>query len=322
MTDFSQVQQLTVGSEEDGQRLDNYLSRVLKRAPKALVYRIIRRGEVRVNGGRAKPGSRLKSGDRVRIPPVKINTAGPAPVPPAVIAGLDSCIIFEDRHYLVLNKAPGLAVHGGSGLSWGLIDAVRQWRPGSFLELVHRLDRGTSGCLILARSREALLEAGRWFAEGKVVKSYRALLQGRLAEPRVTCSAGLERVTAGDGRREVRVSDAGKAARSHFYRLCETDGITLARVEIETGRTHQIRAHAASLGAPLLGDSKYGARPTPDLRQEWPLLHCYELRYTPGGLDARAPLSAAFITACDTLFGASRDGWRVWFEEHFSEATT
>ncbi len=301
--DFSHVQQLTVSSEQAGQRLDNFLLRVLKRAPKSLIYRIIRRGEVRVNSGRAKPTSRLKAGDVIRVPPVRLGDDEPAIISADRAAQVGSWVLTETQDFVALNKPPGIAVHGGSGLSWGLIDLVRRWRPDDYLELVHRLDRNTSGCLLLARNLQALAQAGRWFAGDGVGKTYLTILQGELAGKSVSCRAPLSRVAAGDGRREVRVNEQGKSAVSHFTQLAQAGGHTLARVEIETGRTHQIRVHAASLGAPVLGDDKYGDRGIPAMKVKRSMLHCHRLDIVEAALGICAPVPADFAALADQLFG-------------------
>ncbi len=307
--DFSRVQQLTVDSEQSDQRLDNYLSRLLKRAPKSLIYRIIRRGEVRINGGRAKPASRLRAGDIIRIPPVRLPSDGPAPISQERVAQVSGWVVHDGADYLALNKPSGLAVHAGSGLSWGVIDLVRRWRPDAFLELVHRLDRGTSGCLLLAKSREALVQAGAWFAGDAVRKTYLVVLDGRLPEARLTCREPLVRVAAGDGRREVRVDPEGKPAVSHFTELATSGAQTLASVQIDTGRTHQIRVHAASLGAPVAGDQKYGSKAGCSPGRL--LLHCHRLDIVEAALGICAPLPDDFCAAVDRLWaGSERNGWR------------
>lgn len=307
--DFSRVQQLTVDSGQSDQRLDNFLSRLLKRAPKSLIYRIIRRGEVRINGGRAKPTSRLRTGDVIRVPPVRLPSAGPVPISPEWVSKVGTWVVHESPDFLALNKPSGVAVHAGSGLSWGVIDLLRRWRPDEFLELVHRLDRGTSGCLLLARNRESLVRAGAWFAGDAVRKTYVALLDGRLPKPIVTCSEPLSRVAAGDGRREVRVDPAGKPAVSHFAELASSKSHTLASVRIDTGRTHQIRVHAATLGAPVAGDDKYGASGAPKSGRL--LLHCYRLDVVEAALGICSPPPEDFCAAVDKRWVASElAGWR------------
>ncbi|MFK7954485.1 MAG: RluA family pseudouridine synthase [Lysobacterales bacterium] len=312
--DFSRVQQLTVNSEQSGQRLDNFLSRVLKRAPKGLIYRIIRRGEVRVNGSRAKPVTRVTTGDIIRVPPVRLGDDEPAIFSQEKVDQLSQWVLTETDDFLAFNKPSGVAVHRGSGLNWGLIDLVRRWRPDAYLELVHRLDRQTSGCLLLARNREALARAGKWFAGDGVGKRYLALLDGQLENEQVTSSQPLSRVSAGDGRREVRADKDGKTAVSHFTRLAQANGCTLVSVTIETGRTHQIRVHAQGLGAPVIGDDKYGKRRQNGQRgrntnaANRTMLHCYRLDIAEAALGLCAPLPNDFSAAADRLLGDPQ--WR------------
>ncbi len=306
--DFSRVQQLTVNSEQSGQRLDNFLSRLLKRAPKGLIYRIIRRGEVRVNGGRAKPVTRVNAGDVIRVPPVRLSDDEPAIISQQKIDQVDQWVLTETDDYLAFNKPSGVAVHRGSGLNWGLIDLVRRWRPDAYLELVHRLDRQTSGCLLLAKNRQALAQAGSWFAGDGVRKSYLALLDGQLTNTEITANQPLSRVAAGDGRREVRADDDGKVAVSHFTQLAQANDCTLVRVAIETGRTHQIRVHAQGLGASVVGDDKYGTRKKGQHSAKRTMLHCYRLDMVDGALGLCAPLPEDFSSTADRLLG-SQD-WR------------
>jgi 23S rRNA pseudouridine955/2504/2580 synthase len=249
-----------VGSE--GQRLDNFLLRELAGVPRSRVYRLLRRGEVRVNGKRKQADYRLAADDEVRLPPLREAPApdsSPRRVPDGLLATVRTAIVHEDERLLVLDKPAGLAVHGGSGLSFGAIEALRALRPNETLELVHRLDRDTSGCLLVARTRPALRLAHALLREGTVEKHYAALLAGRWRLGRKTIDAPVLTNTREGGERVVRVHRAGKVALSDFkvvghYR----DLATLMDVAIRTGRTHQIRVHSAFAGHPVAGDEKYG----------------------------------------------------------------
>lgn len=247
-----------VSEHEHGQRLDNYLHKVLRGAPKSLVYRLIRKGQVRVNGSRCKPLRRLEAGDRVRIPPLRLGAEDKV-IDPAWGDRLNARIVAENDDYLVLDKPAGLAVHAGSGLKWGVIDVLRRDRPDAFVELVHRLDRGTSGCLLLAKSGAALRRAQQWFATGAATKKYLCLLTGAPLAGATEVAAPLARAADASGQRRVAVAAGGKPARTLFVPLESGPGWCFAEARIDTGRTHQIRVHAAHLKRPLLGDRKYGA---------------------------------------------------------------
>jgi 23S rRNA pseudouridine955/2504/2580 synthase len=254
----SGVRKVRIDSEQAGQRIDNFLRRELPGLPKSRLYRIIRRGEVRVNGGRIKVEYRLAAGDEVRIPPARVND-GPGEAPPGKIANLENRILFEDKRILVINKPSGVAVHGGSGISHGVIELLRESRPEiRDLSLVHRLDRDTSGCLVLAKRRSALRELHGRFREGTVEKNYLALVTGDWQLGEQVVDAPLLVQHRKNGERHVVVSDGGKAART-LFRLSRTFGqFSLLQCQPETGRTHQIRVHALQAGHPLAGDERYG----------------------------------------------------------------
>ena len=257
------VKMVKVPEDRSGQRLDNFLLGQLKGAPRSLIYKIIRGGQVRINGKRAKPDSRIEGGDEVRIPPVKIDQADPNRQPPqGMLDRLAASIVFEDKALLVVNKPSGIATHGGSGISFGVIEGLRALRPNEALELVHRLDRDTSGVLVLAKKRSALLQLQALMREQDEdegpEKQYLALLVGRMPSGTMTVKAPLQKSVLQGGERMVRVDQAGKASVSHFTVLERRGGYSLCKVRIETGRTHQIRVHAAHIGHPVAGDEKYG----------------------------------------------------------------
>ncbi|MDX5379565.1 MAG: RluA family pseudouridine synthase [Halomonas sp.] len=262
MAEGRDVQWVEVGEGQSGQRVDNFLITRLKGVPRTLVYRIVRKGEVRVNKKRVKADYRLQMGDVVRIPPLKL---APREAVKQVSDGLRNLlagsVLVEGPGWLVLNKPAGLPVHGGSGVKIGLIEALRQVREDlDFLELVHRLDRDTSGCLLLAKSRPALLALNESLKHHQMDKRYLALVAGRWPARREYVSARLDRYDAGNGERRVRVDAAGKVARTRFAVREALPKATLIEAEPVTGRTHQIRVHAAHAGYPLLGDDKYGSR--------------------------------------------------------------
>jgi 23S rRNA pseudouridine955/2504/2580 synthase len=253
------VRYLEVDPARAGQRLDNFLVGVLKGVPKSHVYRLLRRGEVRVNRGRARPDYRLQAGDVVRLPPVR--TAVPAERRSGQgFEWLGERVLYEDEQLLVLDKPAGLAVHGGSGVSIGLIEALRGLRPQApLLELAHRLDRDTSGCLLIAKDRAALLALHRMLREGAVHKHYLALVKGRWRGGPRRVEATLARRRDAGGAARVHAGDGeGKEAASRFSPKRACGPGTLVEIELYTGRTHQARAHAAHIGHPIAGDDKYG----------------------------------------------------------------
>lgn len=242
-----------------GQRIDNFLLSTLRGVPRARVYRLLRRGEVRVNGGRVRPTYRLQEGDRVRIPPVR-NLPAAAPVPrvsAAMRRDLEQAVLHADEALLVLNKPAGYAVHGGSGVSLGIIEALREIMAEPRLELAHRLDRDTSGCLVIARTRAALVELHAALRARAVKKTYVALVHGRWPAKRRTVQLPLHRYVTNAGERRVRVADHGKPSRTDFRLLASVASASWIEAFPQTGRTHQIRVHAAAVGNPLIGDDKY-----------------------------------------------------------------
>ncbi len=257
---FSSVQVLTIDPETSGQRIDNYLLGLLRGIPRSHVYRIIRKGEVRINKGRIRADYRLQAGDRIRIPPLRLPARGAVQQPGGeVLARLSKAILFEDERLLVIDKPSGIAVHGGSGLRYGVIEALRALRPEApYLELVHRLDRDTSGCLLIAKRRSALRTLHELLRHGAVDKRYLALLAGEWTGRAREVKAALRKNTLRSGERIVRVDVEGKPARTRFKPVQTLWAATLVEARLYTGRTHQIRVHAAHIGMPVVGDLKYG----------------------------------------------------------------
>ncbi len=255
------VQIVEIGSRNEQQRLDNFLLSQLKGVPKSRVYKLLRSGQVRVNKGRKKADYRLQSGDMVRIPPVHMQQQDDARAPQHLIDKVSQSVIFEDRQLLVLNKPAGVAVHSGSNIRFGVIEMLRQARPeADMLELVHRLDRETSGCLVIAKSRDALNQLHRHFRDeqGDMQKTYRAIVMGRWQGGEQLIDKPLLKNTLRGGERMVEVNPAGKEARSLFIPLDYKEQLSLLEIRLYTGRTHQIRVHAQSAGHPIVGDKKYG----------------------------------------------------------------
>jgi 23S rRNA pseudouridine955/2504/2580 synthase len=270
MNDLSKARAtwVEVGEESEAQRIDNFLMRALKGVPKSHVYRVLRSGEVRVNSGRVKPDYRLRAGDRIRVPPIRVSNRKPAARPH------EFPIVYEDASILVIDKPAGVAVHGGSGVSFGVIESLRAARPqAKVLELAHRLDRDTSGLLILAKKRSALVELHRMLREGEVEKDYLALAKGEYQGP-PEIRAPLHKYVTGSGERRVAVTERGMSAATRVKVLKRAAGLSLLEVRLLTGRTHQIRVHLAHVGHPILGDEKYGGGSAKRL-----LLHAAKLAF-------------------------------------------
>lgn len=310
----SGVQLLEVAPELAGQRIDNFLRAQLKGVPKTLVYRILRKGEVRVNKGRVKPEYKLQAGDVVRVPPLRLAERDePAPVSASLLERLEAAIVFEDKALIVLNKPAGIAVHGGSGLSFGVIEALRQLRPDAReLELVHRLDRDTSGLLMVAKKRSMLRHLHEALRSDGVDKRYLALVRGRWESSRKQVSAPLLKNTLRSGERMVEVSEDGKAALTEFKVVRRFgDFATLVEASPVTGRTHQIRVHAKHAGHSIAGDAKYGdeafSREIRELGGKRLFLHAHQLKVPlpdGGTLALEAPVDEAWNSTLERLSAA------------------
>ena len=315
----SLVSHVRIDEASDGQRLDNFLVKHLKGVPKSHVYRVIRSGEVRVNKARAEASTRLALGDDIRVPPVRVAQPGDAPAAPA----REFPIVFEDEHLLALDKPAGVAVHGGSGVDFGVIEQLRQARPGAvFLELAHRLDKETSGLLLVAKKRSALValqDQLRAHGAGKtIVKTYAALVVGAWPASHKVIDVALHKYLDTDGERRVRVVEPDHAAAKRsitLVRLAQSFAqCTLLDVTLKTGRTHQIRVHLAHAGHPIVGDPKYGdfglnrsyARGSalPGLRFERMFLHARGLRFAHPADASTVQLEAPLPAECRDLLAA------------------
>ncbi len=307
----SSVRFVEIDEAHAGQRLDNFLIRKLKGVPKSRIYRIIRKGEVRVNKGRARPDTRLASGDSVRLPPVRTAPGGVPTDHPGLQETIEKAIAYESNVILIVNKPAGLAVHGGSGISQGLIEALRAARPeASWLELVHRLDRDTSGCLMIAKRRSyqrLVQEALR--QKGGIKKVYWAVVHGRWPNRLRRVNAPLERDVLQSGERISRVSAAGKPSLTGFRLLAGSGQLSLVEAIPVTGRTHQIRVHCRHAGHPVVGDEKYGDREA-DRRLKRRgysrmMLHAVRLEIPPlgeyPGVQVEAPLDDAMRSLVDDI---------------------
>ncbi|GMR20532.1 MAG: 23S rRNA pseudouridine(955/2504/2580) synthase RluC [Gammaproteobacteria bacterium] len=298
-----------IDADHEGQRLDNFLMTQLKGVPRSRIYRIVRKGEVRINKGRQKPDYKLQCGDKVRIPPIRV-AARPAINENADFQWLEQAVLHEDSKLMVLNKPTGLAVHGGSGVSLGLIEALRRLRPQCrFLELVHRLDRDTSGCLLVAKKRSILLALHKALREGNIDKRYVALCRGGWQGKGQTVEAPLLRYHLANGERRVRVHSDGKPAKTRFSLRRSLKGAVLLDIKLFTGRTHQARVHAAHINHPIAGDDKYGDKAFNQAMKKAGLkrmaLHAERLRFQHPGTNEwmmqTAPMPDEMNTIVETL---------------------
>lgn len=304
------VRQVEVDEGSSGQRIDNFLLKQLKGVPKTRIYRILRKGEVRVNKKRIKPDYRLNMGDIVRIPPIRVSDKPEATRPgDRILKQISDNILYEDDGLLVLNKPSGLAVHGGSGISYGVIEGLRALRPEArFLELAHRLDRDTSGCLVIAKKRSVLRAFHALLREGGMEKFYLALVMGRWKGGGRRIDAPLRKNELKSGERVVRVSKDGKSSLSIFTPVTIYKGCSLMRVKLITGRTHQVRVHAQYSGHPIAGDDKYGDdafnREMAGRGLKRLFLHAAELHFTlpeHGTVHVEAPLDEKLQNLLDNL---------------------
>ena len=258
-SDRQNARTVQIDANNAGQRIDNFLMTQLKGVPRSHIYQLLRSGQVRVNSGRKKPLYKLKLDDKVRIPPARINSGNEVVIPDSVIKLIEASVLFENDDLMIINKPSGIAVHSGSGLSFGIIEALKQQHPDQFLELVHRLDRETSGCLIIAKNRISLTKLHDLFRDESrsgIGKYYLALVKGQWQGVN-TIKAPLKKTMRG-GEHMVEVNDEGKHAISHFEAKKIYPQSSLMEIKIETGRTHQIRVHAAHAGHRIAGDKKYG----------------------------------------------------------------
>lgn len=312
------VRFVTVTDDQAGQRIDNFLRTQLKGVPKSMIYRILRKGEVRANKKRIKPEYKLAGGDVIRIPPVRVAERAPAPTVSAGLqTHLEDAILFEDSDLIVINKPSGLAVHGGSGVSLGLIEALRQIRPqAKFLELVHRLDRDTSGCIMVAKKRSALKFLHQALQGSRITKIYHALVCGHWSSTSRRVDAPLRKNELKSGERVVKVQADGKAALTEFKVLNRFGRrATLVEARPITGRTHQIRVHAQFEGHPIIGDDKYGVE---EVNQQMKVLglkrlflHAAELRFplpSGGRQIIQAPLDDVLSSGLEQLGKDIRQG--------------
>lgn len=308
-----QVRLVTIDEDNVGQRIDNFLLSKLKGVPKSMIYRIVRKGEVRVNKKRIKPEYKLAEGDLVRIPPVRVSDENYRTAPSANlerVSRLEDRILFEDKHILVLNKPAGIAVHGGSGVDYGVIEALRSLRPQQkFLELVHRLDKDTSGVLLVAKKRSALKHLHDQLRHKQMQKDYQALVRGEWQKHDKVVKAPLLKLTLKSGERIVRVNTEGKASETRFKILQRYDGATLVQASPVTGRTHQIRVHCQYAGHPIACDEKYSEQKFDDSMRALGLnrlfLHAAQLKFTHPDTETemtvQAPLDPVLLMLLDKL---------------------
>ncbi len=311
------VRHIAVGPEQAGQRIDNFLLARLKGVPRSHVYRILRTGQVRVNRHRIKPDYRLRAGDEVRMPPVRTSVARAGAPAPGLLERIQTAILYEDKGLLLINKPSGVAAHGGSGVSHGVIEALRALRPDApRLELVHRLDRDTSGCLLVAKKRSVLRALHAMLRNGEIEKRYRLLVKGVWRGGARTVKTRLQKGKLQSGERMVRIDEQGKIAKTVFEPVAVYAQASLLEACLLTGRTHQIRVHAAHIDHPVAGDAKYGDKAFNCAMRERGLkrmfLHACRLRFehpdTGDRLDLTAPLQPELQAVLEALEGDGGQG--------------
>ena len=265
MKDLRIKSKVIVPSDDDGMRLDNYLIKIIKGMPKSRIYRMIRKGEVRINSKRAKPSSRVHIDDKIRIPPNTLNQPKTnfSSVPKDDLSWINNIVIFENDSFLLVNKPSGLAVHGGSGIHFGLIELLRSFRnqKHEHLELVHRLDKETSGCLLISKKKSKLRKLHEYFREAKVKKTYLGLMIGKFKNTVIEIDQPLKIISTSQSGRLAVPEDLGKKSKTKFFLMEQYKNSALFKIEPITGKTHQIRAHAKYIKTPLAGDQRYGIQP-------------------------------------------------------------
>ncbi len=314
------VRYIEVDADQAGQRIDNFLRTALKGVPKSMIYRLLRKGEVRVNKKRIKPDGRIQGGDIVRIPPIRVAEPNETPiVGQALLDLLESSILYESKALIILNKPSGLAVHGGSGVNLGLIEAMRQLRPDEhFMELVHRLDRDTSGCIMIAKKRSMLRHMHELLRSNRVNKIYHALVVGRWETRNNSVDAPLRKNELQSGERIVKVQADGRESLTRFKVLRRFGNqATLIEAKPVTGRTHQIRVHTQFAGNPIIGDDKYGVESVNKEMKQWGIrrlfLHSATLEVLlPDGekIKVDAPLEASLSQALERLAEQQNSGYQ------------
>jgi len=312
----SGVSLVDVSEDYAGQRIDNFLSARLKGVPKSRIYRLLRKGEIRVNKGRAKPDRRLEAGDVIRLPPIRVNEVENRRPPDSLLKRLDQAIVYEDDQIMVIDKPAGIAAHSGTGVEFGVIEGLQAGRPDiPGLSLVHRLDRDTSGCLLLCKDRRILPELNRVLASGTFDKRYLTLVCGAWSGGRQSVHAPLALRRTGESKRRNEVDhEEGKSSETVFLPRERLDGLTLLEARLRSGRMHQIRAHAAHIGFPIAGDDEYGDRARNRVLRRSGLrrlfLHAFRLSFDMPGSGQRicveVPLASDLEAVLERLRGSAR----------------
>lgn len=310
---FDSVSMLNVSGDYAGQRIDNFLSARLKGVPKSRIYRLLRKGEIRVNKGRAKPDRRLEAGDIIRLPPIRVSENEVRQPPDSLLKCLEDAVVYEDDQIMVIDKPTGVAVHSGTGVEFGVIEGLQASRPDiQGLSLVHRLDRETSGCLLLCKERRILPDLNRVLASGAFDKRYLTLVCGDWTDGRRSVRAPLALRRSGDQERRNEVDlDAGKSSETVFLPKERLDGYTLLEARLHSGRMHQIRAHAAHIGYPLAGDDKYGDRARNRGLKRFGLrrlfLHAFRLSFSMPGSGRRIRVEIPLAGDLESVLERMRD---------------